>query len=457
MKTPAQIKALARGIRENPAVSDRELRRKFESCVTQVKAKSPKVGAYGVCTASLYRAHGKARVSAALATVRRKSAKKAAATRARKARHNPAAVERRGEMWGVVGVEHPVFKTRKGAESFAFLQSATAKPSKRPASWARTNPSDPLLGMNTVIVDTPHAEQETVAKAIKGLGLLTTVKTVKMSYGVRDDIRVMFATAAQAKRQKGVIWNRLKKAGLKEDGYGWSVAIGWPGTREGGWKPLYETLHVAGLAEVTKPRKAPATRKPRKTPVKRTKKVQERVVVKYDRKIKMYVVLGVKTGMNYSQYKQKKLAEATAKDINSWANKRVTSWGHTKKRSPKKARKPARKARGNPNIQLHGTTVIHPYTRHLRGQEEIVALQQDIAEYLNDHDVLPSGKKTFKFLPNSLIVHGTDDIVGHYRYVWNHNEPHNKYSRAYLALKALADKHGFRMTPEHGGQVIEFY
>lgn len=72
--------------RRNPA-SFAHIREKYEHCITKVK-KKPARSAYGICTASMYRAYGKDRVTAALKPVRAKAAKKAAATRAKK-RKNP--------------------------------------------------------------------------------------------------------------------------------------------------------------------------------------------------------------------------------------------------------------------------------------------------------------------------------------------------------------------------------
>jgi len=59
--------------------------------------------------------------------------------RKRKLRRNPSLrVERRGEMWGVEGYGN-LFRTKEGANAFAFLKSASAS-SQRPSAW-RVNPA----------------------------------------------------------------------------------------------------------------------------------------------------------------------------------------------------------------------------------------------------------------------------------------------------------------------------
>lgn len=72
-----------------PAISDAEIRRKYESGVLKLKRKGGAGSAFGIVTSALYGAYGKRRVQRALAPLRAKAARKASRTRRRSARLNP--------------------------------------------------------------------------------------------------------------------------------------------------------------------------------------------------------------------------------------------------------------------------------------------------------------------------------------------------------------------------------
>lgn len=114
-----RIKSVAKRAASN--ISDREIRRKYESCVSKVKDKMG-AGAYGICTQTLRKTYGKARVDKALVPVRKKAAKDAAKTRAAK-RRNPS--QRRfqflqmfGAMYGRGGKKALAALEKKNVENF---------------------------------------------------------------------------------------------------------------------------------------------------------------------------------------------------------------------------------------------------------------------------------------------------------------------------------------------------
>lgn len=122
-----------------------------------------------------------------------------------------------------------------------------------------------------------------------------------------------------------------------------------------------------------------------------------------------------------------------------------------------------RRPKRNPIIALHGVEPIRTRVRHLMGTDEVIALQQDVARYLDEYKIMKPRKGMFKIRSMAsrspfLELHDADDIIMADLYRRDYpNADHNELSRAYSNLAKIAKRHGYKMSGSWDQAMLSFY